>query len=107
MALSFPGVQEKPHFEKTAFFVKSIFTTLDEAADQACLMMTPADQAAFCGIDPAIIFPVPNKWGLRGATIVLLQGISEELLADALTCAYIAKAPKALAAPFLSKREIS
>ena len=105
LALSFPQAREKPHFEKTAFFVKKIFASLDDKGAQACLLLTPEDQAAFCGIDAAAIYPAPNKWGLQGATIVELNKAEEAIVKDALVCAYIAKAPKLLAAPFIAQRE--
>ena len=105
LALSFPEATEAPHFEKTAFKVKKIFATLDEKAGLACLLLSPADQSAFCTFDTSIIYPVPNKWGLGGATYVLLSKVKKDILLDALTCAYIDKAPKALAAPFIEARE--
>ena len=38
LALSFPGTEESPHFEKTSFRVKKkIWATLDEAKQLACL----------------------------------------------------------------------
>jgi hypothetical protein len=105
LAMSFPEVTAAPHFERTAFKVKKIFASLDEKAGLACLMLAPVDQSAFCAIDSSIIYPVPNKWGLQGATYVVLSKVQKSLLLDALTCAYIAKAPKALAAPFIEARE--
>lgn len=105
MALSFPEATEAPHFEKAAFKVKKIFATLDEKAGVACLLLSPADQSAFCSLDKDVIYPVPNKWGLQGATYVVLSKVKKELLLEALTCAYISKAPKNLAATFIEARE--
>ena len=105
LALSFPEVTEGPHFDKAAFKVKKIFATLDEKSRRACLMLTPIDQSSFSTFDSSIIYPVPNKWGLQGATYIELSKIKKSMLLDALTSAYIAKAPKALAAPFIAARE--
>ncbi len=105
IASSFPETTEEPHFEKTSFRVnKKIFATLAEKEKKACVMLSPADQPAFCSIDPAIIYPVPNKWGLKGATYIELSKVNKEILADALTCSYCAVAPKKLSQPFIDAR---
>jgi hypothetical protein len=38
--------------------------------------------------DKAVIYPVPNKWGKRGATYVELKAVRKNMLKDALTPAY-------------------
>ncbi len=102
LALSFPETDEHPHFERKAFRVrKKIFATLLEKDKTLNLMLTPADQSVFCKINPAMIFPVPNKWGLKGATTVNLQKVSLAILKDALTVAYCTRAPPALAVLYL------
>lgn len=89
LALSFPGTIEQPHFELTSFRVnKKIFATLDESKHRACLMLSEIDQSVFCAHDRNIIYPVPNKWGLKGATFVELKGIKKNILKDALLQAY-------------------
>jgi hypothetical protein len=105
LALSFPGTTEAPHYDRAAFKVKKIFATLDEKARLACLMLSPVDQSAFCTFDSSIVYPAPNKWGIYGATYVELSRIRKSMLLDALTSAYIDKAPKTLAAPFIKARE--
>ena len=89
MALSLPGAIELPHFEKTSFRVnKKIFATLDVANMRACLMLSPVDQSVFAAYDKTVIYPVPNKWGLKGATFAELSTIHPDLLKDALDQAY-------------------
>ncbi len=89
LALSFPGTTEEPHFEKTSFRLnKKIFATLDIKNNRACLLLTPLDQSVFCVYDADIIYPVPNKWGLKGALFVNLAKVSKPILKDALTHAY-------------------
>ena len=89
MALSFTGSNEQPHFEKTSFRVGSkIFATLDIQNKRACLLLTPVDQSVLTAFDKSIIYAVPNKWGLKGATFVELQNVPTALLKDALTQAY-------------------
>ena len=88
LALSYPGVTEYPHFDKTAFKVKRIFATLDEKNKRACLMLSVIDQSVFCAFDKTIIYPVPNKWGKNGATYVELSKVRKAMLKDAMDQAY-------------------
>lgn len=88
-ALEFPHVTEEPHFEKTSFRVrKKIFATLSVASCIACVKLSLIDQSVFCLIDPATIYPVPNKWGLQGWTNLDLKKIAPPVLADLLNTAY-------------------
>jgi predicted DNA-binding protein (MmcQ/YjbR family) len=89
LALSFPGAVEQPHFELASFRVnKKIFATLDEELERACIMLSEIDQSVFITYDLSVIYPVPNKWGLKGATYVSLKSIPKGILTDALTHAY-------------------
>ena len=89
LALSFPDVVELPHFDKTSFRVKKkIFATLDVKNNCACLLLTPVDQSAFCAFDSAVIYPVPNKWGKSGATLIELKAVRKSMLKDAIAQAY-------------------
>lgn len=98
LALSFDEAEELPHFEKASFRVKKkIFATLDTTSNHAVLKLSEADQSVFSAFDPAIIYPVANKWGKQGWTIVELKKVRKDLFKDALTCAYCAVAPAKLA----------
>ena len=98
LALSFPEATEEPHFEKTSFRVKKkIFATYDEVKKRACIKLSEIDQDVFSAFDKSIIFPVDNKWGKQGWTLVEMTTVGEELFVDALTTAYCAVAPKKLA----------
>src|SRR5690606_29790697 len=90
MAVSFPGVVEHSHFERTAFKVegKRIFATLHEASNSANLKLSEVDQTVFSTFEGKKIFPVTNKWGLHGWTTFDLGSIPKELVLDALECAY-------------------
>ena len=89
LALSFPGAIELPHFEKTSFRVnKKIFATLDIKNTRACLLLSETDQSVFSAYDKSVIYPVPNKWGTRGATFVELKNVPKSMLKDALKQAY-------------------
>ena len=94
LALSFPGMSEQPHFDKTAFRTKKrIFATLSEKDKLACVKFSRVDQSVFCAFDRSVIYPVPNKWGLQGWTYIDLSKVKRSMLADALTTAYADAAP--------------
>ena len=95
LALSFPEATEEPHFEKTSFRVrKKIFATYDAKNDLACLKLSETDQDVFSSADKTIIYPVRNKWGKQGWTLVELRHMHPDLFRDALTTAYCQVAPK-------------
>jgi predicted DNA-binding protein (MmcQ/YjbR family) len=97
LALAFDETEEQPHFEKTSFRVKKkIFATLDTKKKQACIKLSEIDQSVFSAYNPVIIYPVPNKWGKQGWTMVDLQKVPKAIFRDALTMAYCAVAPKKL-----------
>ncbi len=89
LALSFPDTIELPHFEKASFRVnKKIFATLDVKNNRACVLLTEIDQSVFSAFDKAVIYPVPNKWGKRGATYVELKTVRKKILKDELKQAF-------------------
>jgi predicted DNA-binding protein (MmcQ/YjbR family) len=101
LSLSFPETTEEPHFHKISFRVKGkIFATVEEKTEIACIMLSPKDQSVYCLIDPAIIYPVPNKWGLKGSTYVVLKKVKKEILFEMLGAAYCKVAPSVLAEKF-------
>ncbi len=89
IALSFPGTEKKPHFDRTAFKVigKRIFATLHEENESANIVLPIKDQEVFCKINKAV-YPVPNKWGTHGWTTFELRNIGYALALDALDTAY-------------------
>jgi hypothetical protein len=44
----------------------------------------------FCEINPENIYPVPNKWGEKGATTFNLGKVPKEIVMEALISAYAA-----------------
>lgn len=98
LALSFPEATEEPHFEKTSFRVKKkIFATYDELKKRACIKLSAIDQDVFSSSGKSIIFPVDNKLGKQGWTLIEMTKVRKELFVDALTTAYCEVAPKKLA----------
>lgn len=98
LALSFPEATEDPHFEKTSFRVKKkIFATYDEKLKRACIKLSQIDQDVFSAADRTIIYPVDNKWGKQGWTLIEMEKVHDDLFTDAFTTAYCEVAPKKLA----------
>lgn len=98
LALSFPESTEAAHFEKVSFRVKNkIFATYDDANKRACIKLSEIDQDVFSSTAKTIIFPVENKWGKQGWTVIEMSKVRKELFVDALTTAYCEVAPKKLA----------
>lgn len=90
MALAFPYTEQIPHFERDGFKVigKRMFATYLEKDNTANIFLTPDEQKIFCKLDKKNAYPVPNKWGEKGATTFVLSKISKEVLNGALYSAY-------------------
>jgi predicted DNA-binding protein (MmcQ/YjbR family) len=90
LALSFPGTDENPHFDRAAFKVikRRIFTTMHEASKIVSMKLTGADQKAFCKLDRKNIYPLPNKWGESGWTTFEIEKLEREIIQAALEAAY-------------------
>ena len=98
LVLSFPETTEELHFEKTSFRVKKkIFATYDNKNNRTCIKLSEIDQDVFSASDKTMIFPVDNKWGKQGWTIIEMSKVHKDLFVDALTTAYCEVAPKKLA----------
>lgn len=89
MALSFAGTEQVPHFERIGFKItgRRMFATYLEKDNTANVFLTPAEQAVFCGMDEGI-YPVPNKWGEKGATTMNLNTVPKNIVLEALLSAY-------------------
>ena len=88
-ALLLPGTEEHDHFGMPSFRVNNrIFATLWVNEQRMMIKLSPVDQSVFNTFDPAIFYPVPNKWGLKGATFVELVKVRPDMLQDALTLAW-------------------
>src|SRR5471030_1610036 len=89
IALSFPGTVEQDHFGMPSFRVNNrIFSTLWLNENRMMVKLSPIDQSVFSSFDSAIFYPVPNKWGLQGATFVELPKVRRDMLEDALSLAW-------------------
>ncbi len=103
LALQFAESTEEPHFEKTSFRVKGkIFATMNESDSTIVLKFTELQQSVFCVFDATVCYPVSNKWGKQGWTMVQLEKAEGAFVEDCLKTAYCNVAPKKLAANYLS-----
>lgn len=101
LALSFPEATEEPHFEKTSFRVrKKIFATYDEKLKRVCIKLSEIDQNVFSSADKTIIYPLENKWGKQGWTLIEIEKVHPDLFLDALKTAYCEVAPRKLTEHF-------
>lgn len=91
-------VTEEPHFEKTSFRIKKkIFATYNPAFNRTCVKLSQIDQEVFVKVGKGAIYPVDNKWGKQGWTLIDLNTVEHDLLKDALETAYCEVAPLKLA----------
>ncbi len=90
MALSFPGTLQVPHFDRIGFKVtgKRMFSTYLSKNNTVNIFLTPEEQSIFCKMDYANVYPVPNKWGEKGATTFELNNVTKGLILEALLSAY-------------------
>lgn len=95
IALSFTNTSEAAHFDKIAFKVNNkIFVTYDAKHNRATVKLNEIDQEVFSTTNKGIIFPVENKWGKQGWTIVDLNRVHTEVFNDIIKTAYQTVAPK-------------
>jgi hypothetical protein len=89
LALSFPGTEECVHFDRVGFRItkKRMFSTYLASDNTANVFLTAPEQAVFCKMS-AGIYPVPNKWGEKGATTFELDKVPVEIVREALLSAY-------------------
>jgi hypothetical protein len=90
LALSFPGTHQTVHFNRIGFKIlgKRMFATYLPDDNTANVFLRPQEQVVFCKIDPKNIYPVPNKWGQKGATTFRLDGAAKEIIQEALLSAF-------------------
>ena len=102
LAMKYPDVSELPHFEKTSFRVKSkIFLTINPPFNRACVKLSPIDQDVFCSFNREVIYPVPNKWGKNGWTLINLKKVRKAMFKDILNSSFVNVAPKSIAEKFI------
>ncbi|MBZ4190326.1 MmcQ/YjbR family DNA-binding protein [Niabella beijingensis] len=90
MALSFPGTEAYPHFDRIGLKVtgRRMFASYWAKDNTTNIFLTTEEQRIFCEMDPEHVYPVPNKWGEKGATTFVLDTVAREIVMEALLSAY-------------------
>ena len=89
LILSFPGTELYPHFDRIGFKIakKSLFATYLAKDNSVNIFLTPEEQKVFCKMNNGV-YPVPNKWGQKGATTFDLKKVPLEILREGILSAY-------------------
>jgi hypothetical protein len=100
MALSLPAVEERMHMDHPDFRVGGrIFATLGYPDEGwGMVKLSPEDQRALVQSNPAALKPANGAWGRQGSTLVRLKVADGGTVNQALTTAWMAKAPKKIVA---------
>jgi hypothetical protein len=90
LVLSLPHTEQVAHFDRAGFKVigKRMFASYLQKDNTANIFLTPKEQKQFCKLDKKNIYPVPNKWGEKGATTFVLDHVDEAVVVEALNSAY-------------------
>jgi hypothetical protein len=90
LALALPGVEERAHMNHPDFRVNGkIFATLGYPnAGYAMVKLPPEEQHNYCTTYPDAFVPVKGKWGLQGATNVILEPAKKTHVKKALRAAW-------------------
>ena len=70
LVLTLQEVFAVSHFKRIGYKVsgKRMICTYDDQTGSANIFLTPEQQEKYCVNSPQYIYPVPNKWGEKGAT---------------------------------------
>ena len=97
IALSMPYALEKPHHDRAGFRVDAprgkMFATMISDETEANVFLSVEEQEMLCSAEPDIFYPVPNKWGEKGATTIRLQAADAATLTSAITMSWRRAAP--------------
>jgi len=97
IALSMPYALEKPHFNRKGFRVDApkgkMFATMIADETEANIFLSVEEQEMLCAAEADVFYPVPNKWGEKGATTIRLAEADEATLTSAITMSWRRAAP--------------
>jgi predicted DNA-binding protein (MmcQ/YjbR family) len=97
LALSLPLAEEQPHFDRASFRVKGkIFATLPPGGEQLVLKLLPEIKESLKQSDPEAVIPLPGGWDRGGWTLLDIERMDDEKLADLIRLAWRQVAPKTL-----------
>ncbi len=67
---------------------RRIFATLYPDGSRGMVKLTPPQQKEFMDANREVFTPASGAWGRQGCTTVLLEGVGEEVLGEAMTLAW-------------------
>jgi hypothetical protein len=102
MALSLSEVEERAHMDHPDFRVGGkIFATLGYPdKNWGMVKLTPEQQRTFVQANPNVFVSAPGAWGLQGATLVRLRAANADTVHEAMTAAWLGRAPKKITERF-------
>jgi hypothetical protein len=97
LALSLPETSAASHFDVPDYRVAGkIFATAGKLDGKAVLKLTPDQQQMLCEAEADMFEPVPNAWGRKGWTNLVLAQADAKTAKSALWMAWRNTAPKTL-----------
>jgi len=102
MALSLPEVEERGHMAHPDFRVGGKIFATRGYPDKSWGMvkLTPEQQRMFVPANPTVFVPAPGAWGLQGSTLVRLKAANADAVLEAMTAAWLGRAPKQITEQF-------
>jgi hypothetical protein len=96
IAVSLPEVEESAHMDHPDFRIGGkIFAALGYPdKGWGMVKLTPEQQRIFIQANPGVFSPANGAWGRQGSTLVRLKAASAEAVHEAMTAAWLARAPK-------------
>ncbi len=106
VALGLPGAVQGAHFDTPDFRVGGrIFCTARTREPLAMVKLPQEIQTAVMIQRPEAITPAAGAWGRGGATLVRIDLVPADLLADLIVSAWRHAAPESLVAAYLADQE--
>ena len=106
IALALPETAQGQHFDTPDFRVRGrIFCTARTGEPLAMVKLPQEVQTAVTTLHPEAISPAAGAWGRAGSTLVRVDLILPDLLADLIVSAWRNVAPPKLVAAYLADRK--
>lgn len=97
LALSMPEAEASSHFDVPDYRVAGkIFATAGKMDGKAVLKLTPDQQQLLCEAEPSMFEVIPNAWGRKGWTNLVLKKVDVKTAKSALRMAWKNAASKTL-----------
>ena len=97
IALSMPYAFENPHHDRAGFRIDApkgkMFATMIAEETEANVFLSVEEQDMLCAAEPDIFYPVPNKWGEKGATTIRIGAADQATLTSVVMMSWRRAAP--------------